>query len=70
MPSALNGRFNPYCPIYTLTMTRAQLAIANYYQAIIELEKTGVIDRHHGDELSAAMMEEVGEAEDYTSDVA
>ena len=70
MPSALNGRFNPYCPIYTLTMTTAQLAIANYYDAILELEKAGVITRRHGDELSAAMMEEVGEAEDYTPDAA
>ena len=47
-------------------MTRAQLAIANYYQAILELEKAGVITRHHGDELSSSMMAEVGEAEDYT----
>ena len=70
MFGALNGRFTSYCPIYILIMTRAQLAIANYYQAIIELEKAGVIDHYHGDELSAAMMEEVGDAEDYTPAVA
>ena len=48
-------------------MTTAQLAIANYYDAILELEKAGVISRRHGDELSSAMMAEVGEAEDYTT---
>ena len=47
-------------------MTTAQLAIANYYQAILLLEKTNVICDRLGDELSAAMMAEVGDAEDYT----
>ena len=46
-------------------MTTAQLAIANYYQAILDLEKAKVIDHYHGDELSSAMLAEVGEAEDY-----
>ena len=50
-------------------MTTAQLAIANYYQAIRDLEKAKVIDHYHGDELSAAMLEEVGEAEDYPTAV-
>ena len=47
-------------------MTTAQLAIANYYDAIVELEKADVITRRHGDELSSSMMAKVGEAEDYT----
>ena len=46
-------------------MTTAQLAIANYYQAIRDLEKANVIDHHKGDELSSAMFAEVGEADDY-----
>ena len=49
-------------------MTTAQLAIANYYQSIIDLEKANVITRHHGDTLSSDMMAEVGDAEDYGSE--
>ena len=41
-------------------MTKQQ-ALDNYYKAIILLEETGVIGHHHGDQLSADMMAEVGE---------
>ena len=45
-------------------LTRAQIALKNYYEAINGLEDTGVIDHHHGDILSAEMLAEVGEYED------
>lgn len=48
-----------------MTTTPAQEALRNYYQSILDLEKTGVISDHHGDILSADMMDMVGDWEDY-----
>jgi hypothetical protein len=48
----------------TTTLTKAQEALKNYYEAIRLLENTGVITRYHGDELSAAMVAEAGDYED------
>ena len=49
----------------TMTLTEAQVALKNYYNAILALEKTGVIDIKVGDVLSATMMEWVGDYEEY-----
>ena len=49
----------------TMTLIEAQLALKNYYNAILALEKTGVIDIKVGDVLSATMMEWVGDYEEY-----
>ncbi len=38
-----------------------QEALNNYYEAILNLERAGVIGDHFGDQLSADMMEAVGE---------
>ena len=38
-----------------------QQSIANYYAAILQLESTGVITDHHGDVLSAAMVDAIGD---------
>ncbi len=49
----------------TSKLTKAQIALKNYYLAIIELEKTCVISDHAGDSLSEQMMDWVGDYEDY-----
>ena len=49
----------------TMTLTEAQLALKNYYNAILALEKTGVIDFKVGDVLSATMMSWVGDYDEY-----
>lgn len=49
----------------TETLTEAQAALKNYYASILALETTGVISRSVGDELSAEMMEWVGDYEEY-----
>ena len=46
-------------------LTSAQLALKNYYEAIISLEEQGVIGDHAGDALSTQMMEWVGDYSDY-----
>ena len=46
------------------TLTKAQQALKKYYEAISLLENTFVISHYHGDELSAAMVAEVGDYED------
>ena len=51
--------------IETSMLTKAQLALKNYYSAIIELEKTFVINDHTGDALSQQMMSFVGDYDNY-----
>ena len=48
----------------TTTLTKAQEALKNYYEAIRLLENTFVISHHQGDVLSAEMLAEVGDYED------
>lgn len=45
-------------------MTEAQAALKAYYESILALERTGVIDKYHGDALSEEMFQSVGDWED------
>ncbi len=49
----------------TQTLTDAQVALRNYYRAILALEDNGVISDTAGDVLSATMMSWVGEYDEY-----
>ena len=53
----------------TQTVTKAQIALRDYYQAILALEESGVICKYAGDELSATMMEWVGDYENYDGEM-
>ena len=46
-------------------LTNAQVALKNYYEAILALEKTHVISDHVGDALSSQMMQMCGDYEEY-----
>ena len=49
----------------TETLTEAQVALRNYYRAILALENNGVISNTAGDVLSGTMMEWVGDWDEY-----
>lgn len=47
-------------------MTNQQQAVANYYDAILKLEKANVIDDRVGDELSISFTDLIDEFSPYT----